>query len=184
MATTTIVDGNVYIASLHDIEGNLTPSNAGINDNTITHNTDDAIEIFSGRIEYNYINDIGGYGFKSRGQTETDKPRRIRDLKQIQKVITVTGILDDTSNLRAITKRNNLLTLGEFRRVLTLVWGTGNYRTVFFPTRDSNNKLINGVFILKMRFRETAGIYGVVVSGDAQPFTKHDIEIQFITGKE
>ena len=178
MATTTIVNGNVYVASLHDKDGNLI-SGSSIDGNTINHRTNKAVEIFSARVEYNYVNAIGGFLFKSKGQTETDKPRNIKDLKKIQKVITITGILDDESDLRAITKRNNLLNIAENERALTLVWGiSGNYRTIFDPSDDK------GVFILKIRFRETAGIYGVPVSADPQPLTKHNIEIQFITGKD
>ena len=177
MATTTIVNGNVYIAALHDTDGNLISGN-GVSGTTITHRTNKAIEIYSARIEYNYINDLGGYGFKSRGDTEEDKPRKVRDQKKIQKVITVTGVLDDESALRAITKRNNLLNIAEFERSLTLVWGIGNYRTLFTPDNDK------GVFVLKIRFRESAGIYGTSFAADPSPFIKYDIEIQFITGKE
>ena len=164
--TTTIVPGNVYVTT------------GSVSGNTITHDANKAVEIFSARVEYNYINKIGGFGFKSKGNIDDDKPRRIRDMKQIQKVITITGLLDDETSLKAITKRNNLLNLGEFERALTLVWGIGNYRTIFLPSADK------GVFILKMRFRETAGIYGEPVIADPQPMTKHDIEIQFITGKD
>jgi len=184
MAKTTIVNGNVYVAALHDQDGNII-SGSNIDVNTINHRTNKAIEIFSARVEYNYVNELGGYGFKSRGDTSTDKPRTIRDLKKIQKVITVTGILDDESALRAITKRNNLLNIAEFDRSLTLVWGlNGQYRTLFFPVKDTNDRTSGGVFILKMRFRESAGIYGTTFASDASPFTKYDIEIQFITGKE
>ena len=118
MATTTIVPGNVYIASLHDVDGNLI-SGSGVSGNTISHRANKAIEIFSARIEYGYINNIGGILFKSKGETETIKPRRIRDLKKIQKVIVIAGILDDESSLRAITKRNNILDIAEFERSLT-----------------------------------------------------------------
>ncbi len=177
MATTTIVNGSVYVAALHDQDGNLI-SGSSVSGNTINHRTDKAIEIYSARIEYNYINEIAGYGFKSRGNTDIDKPRKIRDRKRIQKVVTVTGVLDDETSLRGITKRNNLLNIAEFERSLTLVWGTGNYRTIFSPDDDK------GMFILKMRFREAGGIYGVPVAADPQPLTKHDIEIQLITGIE
>ena len=163
---TTIVNGNVYVTT------------GSVSENTITHDPDKAVEIFSARIEYNYVNAIGGFGFKSKGNVDVDTPRKIRDMKKIQKVITVTGILDDETTLRSITKRNNLLNMGEFERALTLVWGTGNYQTIFKP---SENK---GVFILKMRFRETAGIYGQNFAADPQPMIKRDIEIQFITGKD
>ena len=71
--------------------------------------------------------------------------------------------------------------MGEFQRALTLVWGRGNYRTIFDPVSDANKV---GVFILKMRFREDAGIYGVVVSGDAQPLIKRGIEVTFVVGKD
>lgn len=165
----------MYVASLIDKDGNSTGSISG---DTITHATNKAVEIFSARVEYNYINSMGGFGFKSKGNTETNIPRKIRDLKKIQKVLTITGLLDDETSLRAITKRNNLLNMGEFERALTLVWGTGNYRTIFLPSEDK------GVFILKMKFRETAGIYGETVISDPQPLTKHDVEIQFITGKD
>ena len=140
-----------------------------------------AAEIFSARIEYNWVDEIGGIAFKSKGGTDEDKPRRVIDLKKITKIITITGLLDDETSLRAITKRNNLLNIGEFQRALTLVWGIGNYRTIFDPVSDANKV---GVFVIKMRFRETAGIYGVAVASDPQPFTKNDVEIQFVVGKD
>ena len=165
MATTTIRDGNVYVTT------------GTISGNTITHDTNKAVEIFSARIEYSYINDIAGIMFKSRGNTDTNVPRRIRDLKKITKVITVTGILDDETSLRGITKRQNLLNMGEFERGLTLVWGRGNYRTLLDASADIASDDLDattgGVFVLKMRFRETAGIYGTLVStSDPQPSYK------------
>lgn len=178
MATTTIVDGNVYVAALVDVDGNSTGNVTG---DVITHDPNKAVEIFSGRIEFNYVNEIGGFLFKSVGGTVDVKPRRIQDLKKITKTVTVTGILDDETTLRSITKRNDLLDMGEFNRELTLVWGRGNYRTIFQP--DHNNDVF-GVFILKQRFRETAGLYGVPVASDPQPFTKRGIEITFIVGKD
>ena len=178
MAATTILPGNVYVASLIDKDGDSTGSISG---NIITHVANRAVEIFSARIEYNYLDEIGGIAFKSKGSTDEDKPRRVIDLKKITKIITITGLLDDETSLRAITKRNNLLNLGEFQRALTLVWGIGNYRTIFDPVSDANKV---GVFVLKMRFRETAGIYGVAVASDLQPFTKNDVEIQFVVGKD
>lgn len=188
MATTTIVNGNVYVTALVDKSGNLTPSNAGVSGNTITHDSNKAVEIYSARIEYGYVNEIGGIIFKSRGNTDTNVPNRIRDMKKIKKIVTVTGVLDDETSLRGITKRQNLLNMGEFDRALTLVWGTGNYRTIFDASVnvDKNNldATTHGVFILKMKFKETAGIYGVPVASDPQPFTKHGVEIQFINGKD
>ncbi len=172
MITTTIVPGNVYITTSTNISGN-----------TITHEDNEAVEIFSARIEYSYINQVGGLNFKSKGDTLTDKPRRIIDLKKITKTITVTGLFDDESTFTkaAFTKRNNLLTMAEFRRSLTLVWGTGNYRTIFQAVPGSDEV---GTFILKMRFRETAGLYGVPIVADPQPFTKYDVEATFIIGKD
>lgn len=184
MATTTIVNGNVYVAALHDRDGNIISEGgvtSSVTDTTITHRPNKAIEIFSARIEYGYINDLGGFNFKSRGNREVVKPRKIIDLKRIQKVITVTGVLDDETSLRGITKRNNLLDISEFENALTLVWGKGNYRTLFLPAPDKSG---NGVFVLKIKFKETAGIYGANVASDPQPRTKHDVEIQFITGVE
>jgi len=180
MATTTIRPGNVYVASLINKDGKSTGS-VNTTNNTITHETNKAVEIFSARIEFNYVDNIGGIAFKSKGGTDENKPRRLIDLKKIIKTITVTGILDDETTLRAITKRNNLLNMGEFQRALTLVWGTGNYRTIFDPNSSADKV---GVFILKMRFREAAGIYGTVVAADPQPFTKRDIEITFVVGKD
>ncbi len=178
MATTTIVDGSVYVASLIDTDGNPTGSISG---DTITHDANKAVEIYSARIEYNYTDDVGGIAFKSKGKTDETKPRRIIDLKRIIKTITVTGVLDDETSLRAITKRNDLLNMGEFQRTLTLVWGNGNYRTIFDPVSNADKI---GVFILKMRFRETAGIFGVPVLGDPQPFTKTNVEITLVVGKD
>ena len=48
MATTTIISGNVYVTT------------GTVSGNTITHDTNKAVEIFSARIEYNYVNAIGG----------------------------------------------------------------------------------------------------------------------------
>ena len=176
MATTNIIDGNVYVTT------------GTVNGDTITHETNKAVEIFSARIEIGYINALGGIMFKSRGNTATNVARRIRDLKKIQKVIIVTGHLDDETSLKGITKRNNLLNMGEFDIGWTLVWGRGNYQSLFDASADVPSTeleaITHGVFILKMKFRETAGIYGSAVSGDPQPMTKHDVEIQFIAGKD
>ena len=70
--------------------------------------------------------------------------------------------------------------MAEFKGELTLVWGRGNYRTIFYPDYP-NEKW--GVYVLKIRARNIGGIYGEMVAGDPQPETKHDIEIQFIVGR-
>jgi len=167
MAETTIVDGSVYITT------------GSVSGNTITHDANKIVEIYSAVIEFGYINKIGDISFKGKNDRPDDLPPLIQDLKKIQKVITVTGVLDDEANLRSITKRNNLINMGEFDDALTLVWGIdGSYRTLFSPT---DNK---GVFILKINFKETAGIIGVNVTGDSQPMTKREVTAQFITGQD
>ncbi len=176
MVTTQIINGNVYVASLSDNQGASTGS---IGDDTIENVANKTVEIHSARIEYTYLNELKDRTFKSGGETDDTKPIRVTDLKRIRKVIIVTGVLVDDESESATIKRDNLLTMGEFNRALSLVWGNGNYRTLFTPN------LVNdqfGVFIAKQIFKETAGLIGANVLNDPQPFRKINIEMQFIVG--
>ncbi len=167
MVTTTIEDGNVYVTT------------GSVSGNNINHGANKGVKIFASRIEYDYVNELKDRAFKSGGERDETKPIRVIDLKRIRKIITVTGALDDEPNESANVKRNNLLTMGEFDGALTLVWGRGNYRTIFRPNVSSDEF---GVFIFKQRYRETSGIQGSNVASDPQPFRKITVEIQFLVG--
>lgn len=171
MATTTVLAGHVYVTT------------GTVSGNTITHDTNKAVEIFAPLIEYSYLDNIQSYNFKSSGNTDATKPRKIVNIKDIKKVINLkNAVLTDDTGESATVKRDNLLNMGEFDRELTLLWGlSGNYRTIFNPDHG-NNKF--GVFILKQTFRETGGGANVKVSSDPQPFRKIFVDIQFIIGQD
>jgi len=172
MATTTIIPGNVYVTT------------GTISGDVITHTSKNLVKIHSSRIEYSYINNLINPGvFKDPGDRTEVLGRIIIDLKDIKKVITVTGFLDDEPAVSGNTKRNNLLDMGENQGELTLVWGTGNYRTIFIPKHNLNPPQF-GVFILKQLFTESAGIAGSAVSGDPQPLRKINVVAAFLVGED
>ena len=170
MATTTIENGNVYL------------TNGTVSGNTITHNTNEAVEIFSAKIDYDSNNELqsepiplskGNRGVKTVHE-------RVIDLKRFKKAITVQGLLVDEASESATAKRNNIISLAENKGGLRLVWGTdGNYRTIF---GDSNT---DKVFIQKFKFTETTGYYGDVdVTAESPPERKIDIQLILVIGKD
>ena len=180
MATTTIDPGNIYVAWL-----DWTPSTPPISGNTITHDANKVVKISTTKIDTNLDNPIilipipvskGG-----RGANTTYA--RALDLKRIKEAVSVQGFLADEASESAITKRNNLTALGKDNDALTVVWGQGNYQTLWRPNKDSPTTN-TGVFILKVMFTETAGIVGEAVSGDAQPDRNISIQITLVRGKD
>lgn len=139
------------------------------------------VEIFSAKIDQNYDNAITQIPIPvSSGNRASGTPySRVIDIKRIKEVVSVQGHLEDESTESANTKRNNLLTLGKTGDALTIVWGLGNYQTIWQP-----NTPPYGAFILKMMFTETGGMYGENVTGDSQPERKIDIQIQLVRGKD
>lgn len=169
MATTTIIPGTIYVTT------------GTINGDTITHTANEAVEIWSDKIDYDYQNAVGGIPIpipKGR-RGDKDVETRARDLKIITISVTVNGGLNDDESESATTKRNNLLTMAKAKGGLKLLWGpSGNYRTIFGETE------IDKAFITKMTFTETSGIQGDTVTGNPQPFRKIGIIINFLIGKD
>ena len=171
MATKTIIDGCFYVC-----EGNVTITSTDITADTI-------VEIFSSKIDYNYddalieIPNITSKGALPEADTNDDEPvTRIVDLKRIKEGINVQGVLEDETGETSRTKMNNLLDLAKRKGVLIIVWGTGADQTVWKPFVDPKDG--TGVFIKKMMFTQTAGVYG-----DTSTFLrKIDIQIQFVRG--
>lgn len=180
MPTTTIEDGHAYITT------------GTISGNTITHNTNEIVDIWFTKLDYNYDNALQLItGFISKRDTGTEKPSRIIDLKRITESVNISGYLIDESGSSAKTKRNNLLKLGasvgvdQEDRELTLVWGTNNAadeQTILTPTSTKR-----GVFVQKMMFSETGGYVGETVdtTGSANPpERKIQVTIQLVRGKD
>ena len=106
---------------------------------------------------------------------------RAIDLKMINEAISVQGFLIEESDSRAIDKRNNLVTLGKTGGGLTVVWGQGNYQTLW-----KAGVIPYGVFIQKMMFTETAGSLIDIVgyTGDPPPERSMAIQITLVRGKD
>lgn len=170
-----ITDGNIYVTT------------GTVSENTISSGT--TVKIHATKIDYNYDNPVSVIPIPvSKGNTNAlkdlkeDPFPRVIDLKLVKESVTVQGMLDDEASESANTKRNNLLDMGKRERGLTLVWGRGNYQTIWRP--ESNPKKGTGVFLTKIGFTETVGIFGDVVSGDAQPERNIAIIIVFTRGKD
>lgn len=189
MPQKTIVNGSLYI--FNATEEQFNNGTASISSTTITY-PDKLVEIHSTTIDYDYTNDLkllpNIQSKKIRGEIPPET--RIIDLKRINEIISVRGALEDEESESATTKKNNLLAMGKHFGLsseigkfgeLTIVWGTGNYQTVWRPNSSQRE---HGVFISKMKFIETAGIYGDNVTADPQPERKIDIQIQLIKGKD
>ena len=149
---------------------------------TITDGT--IVRIAATKLDYNYDNQIGAIPIPvSPGNREDKVPfSRAIDLKRIAEAITVQGFLEDESGESAITKRNNLITLGKTGGALTLVWGLSPYQTVWKSDADAETN--TGVFINKMTFTETVGIIGEGVSVNPQPERNIAVQLQVIRGKD
>ena len=167
--------GNVYITS------------GTVNLNTITGGT--TVRISTTKLDYNYDNQInlipivGSAGTRGDNRDNNQEPyARAIDLKNIKEAITVQGFLEDEISESAITKRDNLLTLGKTGDALRIVWGQSPYQTLWEP--KDNPKDGTGIFINKMTFTETVGIIGESVSVNAQPERNIAVQLQVIRGKD
>lgn len=180
MVTTTIDPGNIYVAWL-----DWTPDTLPISGNTITHTANKVVKITTTKIDVNLDNSISllPIPVSKGGRGANTTYARAIDLKNIKEGITVQGYLADETNESAITKRNNLISLGKDNDALTVVWGQGNYQTLWRPNQNAP-KTDTGVFIQKVMFTETAGIVGEAVSGDAQPDRNIAIQITLVRGKD
>ncbi len=94
----------------------------------------------------------------SSGNRVTVKPyARAIDLKRITETIGIQGFLAEEETERAITKRNNLITLMKEADESKVVWGLGNYQTVWKPSTNPRTSGDTGGFITKLQFTEVAG---------------------------
>ena len=120
------------------------------------------------KIDYIIINAIGFLPIPvSTGNRSTIKPfARAIDLKIITETLGVTGFLAEEETERAITKRNNLVTLMKEGNELKVVWGLGNYQTVWKPSSNPKTSGDTGGFITKLTFTEVAGKGAPEVLGD------------------
>ncbi len=175
MATKTIDAGNIYVTD-GSISGNVITTGEiipGVNQKVV--------RITTTKIDYNYDNNVVQLPIPvSTGDRLIKTPfSRAMELKVIKEVISVQGFLADEETESAITKRDNLLTLGKQRDELTVVWGVSPYQTLW-----KRGTSPYGAFILKMMFTETAGIVGEPVSGNPQPERNIAIQIQLARGKD
>ena len=171
MATTAVIPGCFYICTI---------SGTSINVDTITHNPKGAVEIFSAKIELDLTNPIGVIPISISGGNVGEKVPMslIMDLKRIKKTINVQGVLADDAAESGTAKRDNIISIMENTKGFMVLWGpSGNYRTIFGNVGDIK------VYFDKMKFTETSGNYGEAVTGDAQPFRKIDVQLQFTIGK-
>jgi len=140
-----------------------------------------AVEIWSPKIEYDLDNQLINIPIPvGKDSVGTKTPySRVIDLKRIGRAISVQGSLNDDADESATTKRNNLISLLEDKKGLSAIWGSfrSNYLTQF------GYSSITKIFINKIKFTETAGIYGEAVEGNPQPFRKIDVQLQLISGK-
>ncbi len=170
MATTTIEPGNFYVTT------------GSVSGNTITHDSNKAVEIFSAKIDYDYLNQAPVRAIPlSGGSVGVDDPFAINvGLKLVVESLAVTGALVDDDTSSAFTKRGNLLSMAKNDKELTVVWGTGSERTLW--TRDNENKKY-GVTISKMRFRHMAGKFSTS-STNTSPNRKINVEFAAIRAKD
>ena len=103
-------------------------------------------------------------------------------MKRIKEAVSVAGFLEDESGESAFTKKTNLLNLGKNGDALTIVWGLGDYQTKWASNTDPS--VNTGVFISKMTFTETAGLFGENVTASPQPERNIAIQIQLVRGKD
>lgn len=173
IATKTIINGCFYVC-----EGNVSITTTEITADTI-------VEVFSSKIDYNYddalmeIPMVTSKAGTAEADANDDEPvTRIVDLKRIKEGINVQGALEDETSETARTKLNNLLDLAKRKRVLIIVWGTGADQMVWKPFADPKEG--TGVFIKKMMFTQTAGVYG----DTSIWLRKIDVQLQFVRGKD
>ena len=162
MTITNINSGDVYIT-----DGTVNANNTI----TTTGNQKVVHIIPTTKIDWIYDNQLIVLPIPVSKGDRGDTPfSRIVDLKRIKETITVTGFLADESRSdgvadSAFDKREDLLTIGKLRNVLSVVWGTkfgtNTYQTIWKQNVSSNNY---GAFIFKMTFTETQGRLGEAVN--------------------
>ena len=159
--------------------GNLYITSGSVTGNTITGGT--TVQIQTTKNDYNYNNALQKVPIPvSKGNRTTTTPYgRTIDIKRIDEAISIQGFLIEEPTSRAIDKRNDLITLGKTGDALTLVWGQGNYQTIWKPDTSPY-----GVFIQKMMITETAGQAGIAYTGDPPPERSLAIQITFVRGKD
>ena len=181
MATTDIIDGHFYITT------------GSVSGNTITHNTNELVDIWATKIDYNYDNALQLIApVVSGGNVGSTKPTKTIDLKRTTFSLNVSGYLIDEEGNSAKLKRDNLIALASLqgvddaksKRVLLVVWGTNNAaneQTIWDP-----NSTLGGAFIQKIMFSETGGYIGETVdtTGSTNPPERQiGITVQLIRGK-
>lgn len=171
MADTEIDAGNIYITD-GSIVGNNVISTSG---------SQKVVRIVTTKIDYNYDNPVFQIPIplSPGNRSTTTSYSRAIDLKRIKEVVSVQGFLADEAAESAITKRDNLLTLGKTGDELTVVWGLSPFQTLW-----QRGVIPYGAFIIKMMFTETAGIVGEPVSGSSLPERNIAIQIQLARGKD
>lgn len=158
--------------------GNVYITTGSISGNTITGGT--TVKIHSTKIDYNLDNAIIAIAIPvSKGNRGETPYARIVDLKRIKELIAVQGFLIEETPTRAITKRNNLIALSKTGNALSVVWGQGNYQTVWKPGTSPY-----GIFIQKFQITEVAGQIGEGFTGDPPPERSLAINITLIRGKD
>ena len=185
MPTTTIINGHIYITT------------GTVSGNDINHNTNELVDIWATKIDYNYDNPLNIIpGVVSKGNIGKEGTTRILDLKRTTESLNIAGYLADESGETAKTKKVNLLNLaksigGVTKRELAVVWGTTNApneQTIFTsPPSATSNQEQRGVFIQKIMFSETGGYVGETTdaSGDTNPpERKIAVTIQLVRGKD
>ena len=173
MATATIDVGNVYITA---VDG------GSVATNTLTG--DIIVKIQTTSVDYDYTNAISVIPIPVApdDRENDDGFTRVIDLKRKTESLNISGYLEDETTERAITKRNNLLTLANSDGSLLVVWGQGNYRTIFTVVESAN---LFGMFIQKMNFKETGGILSEGdYTGDPAPDRNIAVTIGMVRGKD
>jgi len=150
--------GNVYITT-GTLNGNPVT--------TITSGTTVHINLTE-KVDHILINAVGFLPIPvSKGNRGAIQPfSRAIDLKTINETLAVTGFLAEEETERAITKKNNLIKFAKEGGELKVVWGLGNYQTVWKPSNEPKVSGDTGGFITKLQFTETAGKGAPEILGD------------------
>lgn len=165
----TIVPGSFYLFN----------DSASLSTNSLTGGV--FVEIHSAVIEYDLQNEITAPPIPVVDIGSEEPFQQVVDIKRIQKSITVKGVLEDdnVNSKNATSKRDDILTLLEDNNGINAVWGpSGNYRTLF------GDSTTNKIFINKVKFTESAGVYGDAMTGDPQPHRKIDVHIVLFIGQD
>ena len=183
MATTTIENGHLYVTT------------GTVSGNTITHDTNEIVDIWVTKIEYDYNNELKIRPIPaSKGNRGKIPFTQIVDIKNITEVLSIQGYLIDEDGNSAKTKRNNILNLSKSinlvnntKSELTVVWGTVTASDEQTIWKSNPLQREHGVFVNKIKFIETGGYVGETVSTTADvnpPERNIQIQLQLIRGKD